>query len=200
MNTAAPDYEGLLKLLPRLRRFPDATGETAITPAEAVEIQELGFPAEAGKWNIPFIPFEFVRDSPFEWASRQPQTVPIDGQGKDLRSAIPQGGTNGRQDVEQRRQVSGTEGRCWLEQRMIRAIEKAGGRMLKRCLQKKFWRTRADEFRRALSAAVQAGFLRIEGQSVVLLGAVTASQLQDVPHSVARTHRLCSTIDKRTHK
>ena len=176
MNTTALDYEGLLKLLPRLNRFPDATGETTLTPAEAAEIRALGFWAGPGKWNIPFVPFEFVRHTVFEWAARQPR--------EDSGGAVPQKGTIERDDVEQPRQVSGAEGLSRLGQRMIRAVGKAGGRIRKRHLQKKFWRAHAKEFRRSLSEVVQAGFLRMEGQSFVLLEAMTSPK----PNLGERTH------------
>jgi hypothetical protein len=82
--SAAPDYLGLVKLLPALRVFPDAIGETTITFEEAARIRSLGFAAEAGRWKVPPVPLDLVRDSPLlehlsaGWDSRNaaPITVP----------------------------------------------------------------------------------------------------------------------------
>jgi hypothetical protein len=114
-----PDYERLLKLLPRLNRFPDAIAETTLTSEEAGKIRALGFHAEAGRWKIPWIPFEVVRDGPFEWASHQ--TVAVDVQAQDSEAAIPRD-TPGQDDVEQRQQASTIEGLPKLHQRMLRAV------------------------------------------------------------------------------
>jgi len=154
--STTPDYEGLLKLLPRLKRFPDATGETSLTPAEATKIRSLGFRAEPGKWNIPFVPFGFVRDSPFEWASQQPPPI-----------GVTQPDWPGR-DVEQPWQVSLAEELPDLQRRMLRAVEKAGSRISKRRLQQKFWRASAEEFNAGLSELIHRGFLRREGKLILL--------------------------------
>src|SRR5713226_9706383 len=59
-----PDYATLVKLLPLLRRLPDATGETTLTPEEAAKIRSFGFTTEVGRWKVPPVPPELVRDSP----------------------------------------------------------------------------------------------------------------------------------------
>jgi|SRR5437588_8465459 len=58
--TTASDYPGLVKLLPLLRTFPDALGETTLTTEEAAHIRSLGFAAEAGRWKVPPLPPELV--------------------------------------------------------------------------------------------------------------------------------------------
>jgi hypothetical protein len=67
--SATPDYEGLLKLLPRLNRFPDAIGETTLTLEEAEKIRRLGFAADAGPWRVPALPPELTRDTMSETLS-----------------------------------------------------------------------------------------------------------------------------------
>ena len=64
MQYRIPDYASLVSLLPRLKRLPDALGETTLTPEEAVKIQALGFVANEGRWQIPPVPPELVRDNP----------------------------------------------------------------------------------------------------------------------------------------
>src|SRR6266404_4604394 len=59
--TTASDYPRLVKLLPLLRTFPDALGETTLTTEEAARIRSLGFAAEAGRWTVPPLPPELVR-------------------------------------------------------------------------------------------------------------------------------------------
>lgn len=168
MGTSTPDYEGLLKLFPRLTRFPDATGETTLTSAEAAEIRALGFQAEAGEWNIPFIPFQFVRDTPFDWASQLPHTGSHDAQDRDLRGTATQSRAIVRDDVTQSQQASGQEGPSRLGQRMIRAAKRAGGRIPKRRLQQKLWRTTAKEFNDGLSELIHTGSLKVEGKIILL--------------------------------
>ena len=165
MSTTAPNYEGLLKLLPCLRKFPDAIGETTLTPAEAAEVCALGFRAAAGKWNIPFIPFRFVRDTPFEWVSQLAHTGSDDPQNRDLRGTVTQSRAIVRDDVTQPQQPSVTE---LLQQKMLRAVEKAAGRIPKRHLQQKFWRTNAKEFNTGLTKLIHGGLLRVEGKLILL--------------------------------
>ena len=59
-----PDYSNLVRLLPVLRRLPDATGETTLTPEEAAKIRSLGFTAESGRWQCPPLPPQLTRDNP----------------------------------------------------------------------------------------------------------------------------------------
>ena len=59
-----PNYALLVKLLPLLRRLPDATGETTLTPEEAAQINSFGFVAESGEWKCPPLPPQLTRDNP----------------------------------------------------------------------------------------------------------------------------------------
>jgi hypothetical protein len=59
LPTKKPEFP---KLLPRLKRFTDATGGTTLTPAEAGEVRALGFPAEAAMAEHPLHSF-WVRQS-----------------------------------------------------------------------------------------------------------------------------------------
>jgi hypothetical protein len=63
MNSG-PEYAALVKLLPTLRVLPDALGWTILTDEEGGKIRSLGFPAKAGRWKTPPLPFELVRDNP----------------------------------------------------------------------------------------------------------------------------------------
>lgn len=82
MTTASPDYENLLRLLFRLKRFPDDIGETTLTPAEAMEIRALGFRADPGRWKVPALPPDLTRDTSFEgwstgWFTPRSEPQPI---------------------------------------------------------------------------------------------------------------------------
>jgi len=59
-----PDYATLVKLLPILRRLPDAIGETTLTPEEAAKIRSFGFAANSGRWKCPPLPPPLTRDNP----------------------------------------------------------------------------------------------------------------------------------------
>src|SRR5713226_911128 len=77
-----PDYATLVKLLPILRNCVDGCGEVTLTVEEAERIQSLGFAAEAGRWKVPPVPPELVRDNPlFEclsigWNPAQAEATP----------------------------------------------------------------------------------------------------------------------------
>lgn len=59
-----PDYAALVKLVPVLRRLPDATGETTLMPEEAARIRSFGFTAESGRWKCPPLPPQLTCDNP----------------------------------------------------------------------------------------------------------------------------------------
>lgn len=75
--SSAPDYAALLKLLPVLRNWVDATGEVTLTDEEAERVRSLGFTdARAGRYRFRPFPYELVADTLFEflsigWDSRQ---------------------------------------------------------------------------------------------------------------------------------
>jgi hypothetical protein len=60
----APDYAALVRLFPVLRNCVDGCGEVTLTVEEAAQIRLLGFPAEEGRWKVPPVPPESVRDNP----------------------------------------------------------------------------------------------------------------------------------------
>jgi hypothetical protein len=62
--SATSDYAALVKLFPILQDCVDGCGEATLTVEEADRIQSLGFAAEAGRWKVPPLPFELVRDNP----------------------------------------------------------------------------------------------------------------------------------------
>ena len=59
-----PNYATLVKLLPILRRLPDAVGETTLTSEEAAKIRSFGFAANGGRWKCPPLPPPLTRDNP----------------------------------------------------------------------------------------------------------------------------------------
>ena len=62
--STTPNYSALLKLLPLLKNLVDACGEVRLDDDEAAQIRLLGFAAESGRWKVPPIPPELVRDNP----------------------------------------------------------------------------------------------------------------------------------------
>jgi|SRR5215472_3368605 len=137
-----PDYAALFKTLFTLKRLPDTIGETTLTPEEASEICSLGFAASPGRWRVPPLPPDLTRDTSFEgwsagWFASRVETQAIariteeDGAREEK---IPL--CDERNDADEPQQLSGKI-LSLLERRMIRAVEKAGGKIAKRRLQKK---------------------------------------------------------------
>ncbi len=176
--SATPDYAALVKLFPILRNCVDGCGEVTLTADEAAQIRLLGFRAEEGRWSVPPVPPELVADNPLlenlsiGWNTRQNPSQPIstNGSRQESKSGVPQ--TPARtSDVQpgpmDRWQTTEREGLTELNQRILRAVKNAGGRIFKRQLQKKFWRFRAKAFSAALCELFHDGSLSLEGNWVV---------------------------------
>lgn len=77
------NYATLIKLLPTFRNLVDRCGEVTLTSDEADKIRTLGLPAEEGRWRVPPVPPELVRDNPLlehlsiGWGSRENKTSSI---------------------------------------------------------------------------------------------------------------------------
>lgn len=61
--STTPDYVNLVKLFPVLRNLVDGCGEVILTVEGAARIRLLGFRAEEGRWKVPPVPPELVRDN-----------------------------------------------------------------------------------------------------------------------------------------
>jgi hypothetical protein len=179
----APDYAALVRLFPVLRNCVDGCGEVTLTADEAAQIRLLGFPAEEGRWRVPPLPPELVRDNPLlehlsiRWDARETLGQPNSTKGgrEDSKSAVPHAPASTsdvqsqRTGDEAKRQVPAEEALAELRRKILRSVENAGGSILKRHLQKKFWRFRAKAFATALGDLIHGGSLRLEGNCVVIL-------------------------------
>ncbi len=171
-----PDYATLVKLLLVLRRLPDATGETTLSPEEAAAIRSLGFTAESGRWKCPPLPPQLIRDNPLleplsaGWEerlvlqetpksepSREPGTVGI--LGDERRVTVQHAGVVTdvaieRNKVERRLSLSTEDLNLKRIEEVASKIEKtlkrAGKPVGKRRLQQLLWRYRARIFKAAL--------------------------------------------------
>lgn len=176
-----PDYAALVNLFPILRNCVDGCGEVTLTVEEAERIRSLGFVADAGRWKVPPLPFELVRDNPLL------ENLSI---GWDTYHAEnPVTAANGtRKDVEVRRNKIGSEYGFqapvtpdrisainnpiptrtrvsqWNDPQVLAlslkiqgAIQRHGGQIAKRRLQQRFWRYPARIFNQALERLVIRG-------------------------------------------
>jgi hypothetical protein len=202
----APDYAALVRLFPVLRNLVDACGEVTLTAEEAAQIRLLGFPAEEGRWRVLPVPNELVRDNPLlenlsiGWDPRKsPGQITVANERRQRSSsAVPH--TPARTSDDHPHLIDG--GTTWqdplqeelaeLQSKILWATEKVGGRILKRQLQKKFWRFRAEAFGTALSDLIRGGTLRLEVNWVVACSTHLQSGLKG-PNP-------CSTASQRTTK
>jgi hypothetical protein len=178
----APDYAALVGLFPVLRNCVDGCGEVTLTADEAARIRLLGFPAEEGRWMVPPIPPELVRDNPLlenlsiGWNPRKgPGQITVANESRQRSSsAVPHtpAWTSGDHpqvmDGGTTRQIPPQQELGELQSKVLQAVGNAGGRILKRQLQKKFWRFRAEAFGTALGCLIQGGLLTLETNWVVL--------------------------------
>lgn len=176
-----PDYTSLVKLLPVLRRLPDATGETTVTPEEAAKIRSFGFTAASGKWKCPPLPPQLTRDNPLleplsaGWNDRSvfPAIPRIEGS-RESRTARQEGGEArvtqqppvkpidvcpGQHKVERsflsNQEAPDSELVEKLLSKMRARAQKADRPMRRRRLQQLYWRYSAPIFNRAFGIMVR---------------------------------------------
>jgi hypothetical protein len=186
----APDYEGLLKLLPRLRQFPDATGQTSLVAAEATEIRSLGFWAEAGPWRVPALPPELTRDTMFEslsadWGAPRTDSQPLPDTDSRRDCITPTGedpevpaqkmpallGHACREHPRTNAPIVSSRQSPEADQKLVEkcaskieaAAQAAGGEIDRRRLQQKLWRYKARIFHHALTYLAQRGRITLHG-------------------------------------
>ena len=167
-----PDYEGLVQLLSTLRQLPDTDGMAILESHEADGITQLGFDAQPGPWCCPPIPAHLVAGNALLehladnvdafWYPRRAAMRVDQPPGEPV---IP---TNGvgvvgvcHEEVPPKT-VSRADSNAILE-----AVERAGGRIAKRLLQKKLWRIPAERFNQAIQVLVEHGEIRIEGNVLI---------------------------------
>jgi hypothetical protein len=152
-----PNYVALVKLLPTLRNLVDACGEVTLTADEAApQIRMFGFQGEEGRWRVPPVPPELVRDNPLL------ENLAI---GWDSRRDVAQRNATIKRRSEReitRRMVAE------IAQKILRAVESAGGQIQKRKLQAKFWRYPRMAFQEALRNLVSGQLIGLDGKTVVL--------------------------------
>jgi hypothetical protein len=184
-----PDYGALIELLPLLRRMPDVTGETALTPEEAERIRSLGFEAEIGPWMVPPLPPALTRDTMWEslsagWNDRPSRSaMPVSENRQETETNCRQNGEAGvapQRSVEaiyvlpehynSGRQAPPTEHLDWkrIEEaasKILAAVERNGGEITRRRLQQKLWRYGATTFDQALEYLARHGRITLDSKS-----------------------------------
>ena len=176
---SAPDYAGLVKLLPVLRNLVDACGEVTLTPQEAELIRSLGFAVKAGRWRVPPVPPELVADNPLlEHLSLG--WVPPGATFRDL--------TNHREEALNSPHFSRVPGvqdeqfpLTKLQERIVAKLNRHGGCPKRRTIQQRCWRTPATAFNHALQALLDSKVVKQEGSFLCVA--------QDVTHTADRQNR-----------
>jgi hypothetical protein len=180
-----PDYAILVKLLLVLRRLPDATGETTLTPEEAAKVRSLGFAAESGRWKCPPLPPQLTHDNPLleplsvGWGERTPlQAIPKNEGTREIGAANQRKGgarVSRRHPVEAVPERHKTE-RPTLQPRtepdaarieeaaskITATLQRAGKPIPKRRLQQLLWRYPAATFTSALRMAERRQLISLE--------------------------------------
>ncbi len=180
-----PDYATLVKLLLVLRRLPDATGETTLSPEEAAAIRSLGFTAESGRWKCPPLPPQLTRDNPLleplsvGWGERTPlQAIPKNEGAQEIRAANQR---KGGARVSRRHPVEAVPERHKTERpspqpraaadsarieeaasKIVATLQRAGKPVPKRRLQQLLWRYPATIFTSALRMAERRQHISLE--------------------------------------
>lgn len=165
--STTPNYAALVNMVPTLRNLVDACGEVTLTGDEAAFVRSLGFHASDGRWRVPPIPPELVRDNPLlenlsiGWDGRQDVTRPTATINRSPEREIT------REMVAE------------IAEGILRAIENGGRQIQIRRLQPRFWRFPRTAFHAGLNDLVNRRFVRIEGKKVVL----HTSRTWVLPHS-----------------
>lgn len=175
-----PDYAALVKLLPTLRNLVDGCGDVSLTDEEAELIRSLGFAAQSGRWRVPPVPPELVRDNPLlenrsiGWSSRQndppASSVRIpEARVEGSRVAVQDvPATEGARPGEFRRtkepsarlrQARGGDDSevSALAAKILVSVKRNGGEITKRRLQQNLWRYQATTFNKALKRLAKRG-------------------------------------------
>jgi hypothetical protein len=192
----------------------DATGLVTLETHETDLIRALGFDAQVGPWCVPPLPADLVAGNPLLehlgesadpfWKPRGGHEAP---QAAILRdhSAKTQGVTDavspwdGAQGGNPRSTESLSDSptaRTPLHQAVdpalekectsvLAAVERAGGRIAKRLLQKKLWRIRAEQFNEVIRSLVGRGEIQIEEGTLIAqpVPRSDSNQFQVVPQS-----------------
>ncbi len=176
-----PDYATLVKLLLVLRRLPDATGETTLTPEESAKVRSLGFTAESGRWKCPPLPPQLTRDNPLleplsaGWNNQSAlPAIPRIESSRESRTARHQGGEApvtqqppvkqidacfGQQRIERPALPYGQDQETKLVEKLLLKMRERAQRadkpMRRRRLQQLYWRYPAKVFNRAFGIMVR---------------------------------------------
>jgi hypothetical protein len=159
--STTPDYAALVKLLPTLRCLVDGCGEVTLIADEAALIRSLGFDAHAGRWRVPPVTPELVRDNPL-----------LENLSIGWESALD--ATQRRVIIKRRREITSTMV-TEVAQKILCEVENAGGQIQIRKLQPKFWKFPRLAFHKGLGSLMGRHFVRLEGKKVVVSGTRTGS-------------------------
>ena len=187
-----PDYAGLVNLLPTLRRLVDAGGSVALEPHEAERIRALGFQAQPGTWRVPPLPARLVagnplleplgddvdlfwKPSPGESIEAFEVTITDNPANEAFDSLEPMPDENAKRStavgVSPRAKPTpdladdeALEKECAA---ILEAVERAGGIVPRRSLQKKLWRIKADPFNRSIELLRVRGLIQVEGKMLM---------------------------------
>jgi|SRR5665213_1968335 len=189
-----PDYLGLVTLLPILRHLVDAAGVVTLEPEEADRIRALGFHAQAGRWSVPRLPADLVAGNPLLeplgddvdhfWKPSSPasaeslQVRVTDTQSAETHDVVdtispdaPRGTSSSTAPISpEPKTIPELVPDYTLEKEcaaIFEAVERAGGRIPKRLLQKKLWRIRAERFNQVIQSLVEQKSIRVEGNMLM---------------------------------
>jgi len=158
----------------------DACGTITLESHEAERIRTLGFHSKAGLWRVPSLPAHLVAGNPLLealgddrdafWRPRQSTSEPdyqaagvVEGPAEQVGQVYNPGIQNRPMEVSL---PDASETDCAA---ILAAVERVGGRIERRKLQKKLWRLKAEQFNRALESLRRRGLIQIDRNLVVAL-------------------------------
>jgi hypothetical protein len=181
-ETAQPDYAGLVALLPTLRHLVDTSGTVTLELEEAGRIMVMGFDARPGPWSVPPLPADLVAGNPLLelladnvdpfWCPRQSESEPsrrateiVEQNGAEAVALATSAGET-PDLVTEPSQTSSPNAWNMESAAILSAINRAGGSVERRQLQKKLWRIKAEQFNQAMASLVEHGLIRFEGKMI----------------------------------
>jgi hypothetical protein len=181
-QTGYPNFAGLVALLPTLRHLVDTSATVTLELEEAERIRMMGFDARPGPWWVPPLPADLVAGNPLLeplannvdpfWRSRQSESershrTEIVEQ-TPLESALATGGGETPGGATEPSEISDPAASNMESVAILSAINRAGGCVERRKLQKKLWRMGAMAFNHGLEFLKHQGLIQVAGKLLIV--------------------------------
>ena len=177
------DYAALVELVSQLSRTPDGLAETILNETEAEQIRRLGFPAAPGQWFVPLLPHDLAQGNGLLECLSDAWAEDV-----DPRRLLPEQVEKSPAEIDEEDSVEPGD-RIWSEDevRVFEALQRAGGWVKRRRLQKNLWRLGSRRFNEALASLQARGALELNG-SMIRLTVTEQGKKTGNPSANLQTH------------